>query len=168
MKGERRSGRGLWRALPAMPEWNVAVFALLLNFPWELLQVPLFAGMAGALHRQVIQGCLQATLGDAVIMLISYGVVSLTASDRHWMLKPSARQLALFIAIGVAITVAIEWLATRGHWVQGWSYSQQMPVVPGLGIGLAPLAQWIVLPLLVAWFVRRQLSGGAACRDERP
>ena len=153
-------------AAPAMPEWNVAVFALLLSFPWEVLQAPLFAGMANAPHVEVIKGCLQATLGDMVIMLIAYGSISLLARNRRWVLAPSRRQLALFIAIGVAITAAIEWLATRGHWVERWAYSQRMPVVPGVGIGLAPLVQWIVLPLLVVWFVRRQLAHGAAGHDE--
>lgn len=167
MRGLRSDG-GLWRALPAIPEWNVAVFALLLNFPWEVLQAPLFTGMANAPHVQVIKGCLQATLGDMVIMLIAYESVSLMAHGRFWIVMPSGRQLALFTAIGVAITAAIEWLATCGQWFQSWTYSLHMPVVPGAGIGLAPLTQWIVLPLVVAWFVRRQLAGGASCRDEWP
>lgn len=64
----------------------------------------------------------------------------------------------MFIATGVAITTGIEWLATRGHWVQSGHYLPAMPLVPGTGIGLAPLLQWVLLPLLTVWFVRRQLS----------
>ena len=30
-----------------------------------------------------------------------------------------------------------------------------MPVVPLLGVGLSPLLQWIVLPLVVLWLVRQ-------------
>jgi hypothetical protein len=33
-----------------------------------------------------------------------------------------------------------------------------MPVVPLLEVGLSPLLQWIVLPPLIVWFVRRQLT----------
>jgi hypothetical protein len=33
-----------------------------------------------------------------------------------------------------------------------------MPVVPGVGIGLSPLIQWLALPPLVIWLVRRQLT----------
>lgn len=168
MKHEQRSDRGLRRTLRGIPEWNVAVFALLLNFPWEVLQVPLFTGMADAPHVQVIEGCLQATLGDMVIMLIAYESVSFAAHGRLWISTSSGRQLALFTAIGVVIAAAIEWLATRGQWFQSWTYSLRLPVVPGVDIGLTPLAQWIVLPLVVAWFVRRQLAGGASCHDGWP
>ena len=146
------------RALARNPECNVAVFALLLNFPWEILQAPLFAGMGDTPYAEAIKGCSQATLGDAVIVLLAYWSVSVVARSRHWILAPSGRQLALFIAIGVSIAAVIEWLATRGHWVGSWTYSKEMPVLPGLGIGLSPLLQWLVLPLLVAWFVRRQLA----------
>ena len=150
----------------AIPEWNVAVFALLLNFPWEVLQVPLFAGMADAPHVQVINGCLQASFGDMLIMLIAYEAVSCIVRSRRWILVPSGRQLALFITIGVATTAVIERLATRGHWFQSWTYSPHMPIVPLVDIGLAPLLQWLVLPLLTVWFVRHQLSGTACTRDE--
>ena len=54
--------------------------------------------------------------------------------------------------------VFIEWLATSGHWVQSWSYLPAMPLLPGTGIGVAPLLQWVLLPLLTVWYVRRQLS----------
>ncbi len=39
-----------------------------------------------------------------------------------------------------------------------WNYLPTMPLVPGTDIGLVPLLQWIVLPLLTVWFVRRQLA----------
>ena len=146
------------RAVTLIPEVNVAIFALLLNLPWEILQASLFVGMAEAPFAEAIKGCTQGTLGDGVIMLLAYWSVSLFARKRRWILAPSGRQLALFIAIGVSITAVIEWLATRGHWVGSWTYSKEMPVLPGLDIGLSPLLQWVVLPLLVVWFVRRQLA----------
>ena len=36
------------RAVTRVPECALAVFALLLNFAWEMLQMPLFLGMAEA------------------------------------------------------------------------------------------------------------------------
>lgn len=141
-------------------EFNVAVFALLLNFPWEILQAPLFIGMADGPFVDAIKGCSQGTLGDAVIMLSAYWMVSGIARSRDWIFAPSGKQLTLFVAIGVLITAVIEWLATRGYWVQSWTYSPAMPVVPGIGVGISPLLQWIILPLLLVWFVRRQLGGG--------
>lgn len=144
------------------PEASVALFALLVNFPWEMLQAPLFAGHADAPHVTVVLSCLQATVGDAAIMLVAHGLASGFAGNRHWLLRPSAADLARFSATGILVTVGIEWLATRGWWVQAWSYSASMPVVPGLGVGLAPLAQWLILPPLVAWLARRHLHGTLA------
>lgn len=139
-------------------ELNIAVFALLLNFPWEILQAPLFVGMAEGPFIDALKGCAQGTLGDAVIMLLAYWTVAGVAKSRAWILAPDGKQLFLFVAVGVGITAVIEWLATRGYWVQNWTYSPAMPVVPGIGVGIFPLLQWIILPLLLVWFVRRQLS----------
>lgn len=138
------------------PEFNVAVFAFLLNLPWEFAQVPLFADMPSAGHWRAIQVCGRATLGDVVIALTAFWVVAASARARRWILAPTPRQVAGFVAVGVLITIVMEWLATQV--VGRWAYAEAMPVVPVLGVGLSPLLQWIVLPLLVVWFVRRQLT----------
>lgn len=153
----------LARALAAAPEFNLAVFALLLNFPWEVLQAPLFEGMAAAPHSAVIRACSQATLGDAVILLLAHASVVVVTRRRRWVFAPSWRDVAGFVAVGVGITAVIEWLATRGHWAQTWAYSSAMPVIPGVGIGLSPLLQWVIVPPIVLWFARRQTAhaGGA-------
>lgn len=146
----------LLRTLTATPEFNLGVFALLLNFPWEVLQAPLFEGMAAAPHSAVIGACLRATLGDAVILLLAHASVAVVTRRRRWVLAPSWREVAGFVAVGIAITARIEWLATRGHWVQTWTYSSAMPLVPGIEIGLSPLLQWVIVPPIALWFVRRQ------------
>jgi len=156
-----RVGTRLGRAVGALSdasEFNVVAFALLLNFAWEILQAPLFVGMAEMPHAQVTKACLQATVGDAVIMLLAYGVVAVVVHSRSWILASKGWQLSLFVAIGVSITAVIEWLATRGYWTASWNYLPTMPLVPGTDIGLVPLLQWIVLPLLTVWFARRQLA----------
>lgn len=138
------------------PEFNVAIFAFLLNLPWEFAQVPLFADMPIAGHWRAIQVCGRATLGDVVIALTAFCVVAASARSRRWILAPTPRQVAGFVSVGVLITIVMEWLATQV--VGRWAYAEAMPVVPVLGVGLSPLLQWIVLPLLVVWFVRRQLT----------
>jgi hypothetical protein len=144
------------RVATRAPEFNVVVFALLLNFPWEVLQAPLFVGMAGQPHVDAMLSCLRASLGDAAIMLLGYVAVALASGDRWWGLAPTGRRLAVFMAIGLTITIVIERLATAGLWFQNWTYSEAMPVVPGTGLGVAPLLQWVLLPLLTVWFVGRQ------------
>jgi len=144
------------RRLLDAPETNVAIFAFLLNVVWEFAQVPLFAGMRAAPHWTAILVCGRAALGDVVIALVGFWVVAAVAGSRGWILHATARQVAGFVTVGVLITLVMEWLATR---VLGrWAYAETMAVVPLLGVGVAPLVQWIVLPPLVVWFVRRQLT----------
>lgn len=68
--------------LTDLPQFNVFVFAFLLNYPWELLQVPLYQGMPEAAHWDSIQVCTRATLGDGVIMLLAYWSAALLVRDR--------------------------------------------------------------------------------------
>lgn len=91
-----------------------------------------------------------------MIALIAFWAVAISCRSRRWILAATGRQLIGFVAVGVAITIGMEWLATQ---VLGrWAYAASMPVVPGLEVGLSPLLQWILLPPLVIWFVRRQLT----------
>ena len=151
----RRLRSILGRFLDA-PETNVAIFAFLLNLTWELAQVPLFAGMPSAEHWQAILVCGRATLGDVAIALVGFWAVAGAAHTRSWMLRPTAGQLTGFVAVGVLITILMEWLATQV--LHRWTNAEAMPVIPLLGVGLSPLLQWVVLPPIVVWFVRRQLT----------
>lgn len=118
----------------------------------------LYAGASEMSHLRGIQICMAATLGDAVVMLIAFGVVAAVARSQNWVLAPKTSQVAGFVLIGVAITIAVEIIATRSDGVFSWRYTPAMPVTPLLGIGLAPLLMWLVVPVLVRWFVRRQIG----------
>lgn len=137
------------------PELNVFIFAFLLNFVWEFLQAPLFEQLKDAAHWEAVKRCTIATIGDGVIMLVAFWCVAL-ASSRRWILEPTRSELLGFVAVGVVITIFLETLNTE--YLMRWEYAPAMPIVPLLDVGLSPLMQWIVLPPLVVWFVRRQLS----------
>ena len=151
----RRFRAGL-KALTELPEFNVLLFALLLNYPWEFIQAPLFEGMAERPHWAAVKACTQAALGDSLIMLMAYWGVAAQRRGRAWIAAPGWRDVLLFSSIGVAITVVIEWLALKGGWLSSWTYSSLMPIIPGLGVGLVPVLQWVVLPPLVVALVARQ------------
>ena len=142
-----------------LPEFNFLVFGVLLNYPWEFLQVPFFEGLAEAGHWNAIITCTRATLGDGLIMLIAFWATTAIWRDRFWFMHPTPRQTALFVAVGLLITLLLEHLATRSTTrdVLSWRYSDLMPIIPVLGIGLTPLLQWLIIPPIVAWFTRRQL-----------
>jgi hypothetical protein len=145
------------RDLIRSPVLNVGLFAFLLNFPWEFLQVPLYAGMEQASHGQGIVACARAALGDVVLAVLAYASVAAATKDRRWIVRPNGAQVAAFVAVPLLLTIVIENLATRGLWVTAWTYAASMPIVPGVGVGLAPLLQWVLLPPAILWLVRRQI-----------
>jgi hypothetical protein len=145
-------------ALVDHPAFNIALFALLLSLPWEFGQMWLYSGASEISHLKGIQICTAATLGDAGIMLIAFGGVAAVVRSQDWVRAPTTSQVAGFVLIGLAVTIAIEIMATRSDGLFSWRYAPTMPVTPLLGVGLAPLLMWLVVPLLVLWFVRRQIG----------
>lgn len=154
-----------WRATYS-PEFNIVVFAALLNLPWEFLQVPFFSGMSREEHWSGVKTCARATLGDAIIMLTGYWIVAISFRRRQWISHPRVRELLVFVGIGLGATIIIERMALAGTWPGGWSYSERMYVIPMVEVGLAPILQWLLLPPLTLWFARRQIS--AAGPKARP
>ena len=153
-------GRSLARHLTAvtwLPEFNVMLFAFLLNYPWEFIQTPLFEGMADQPHWAAVKVCTRAALGDAIIMLIAYWAVAVLSRSRAWIAVPGRRSMWILVSIGVCIAVVIEWLVLHGWWLASWGYSAAMPIVPGLGVGLVPVLQWVALPPLVIALAGRML-----------
>ena len=129
----------------------LAVFAIAaaVNYAWELAQRPFYAGM-GDLSAALIH-CLRAALGDGVLVLVIYGAGVLAFRRRDWFCRPGWRGYAFMFTAGLAIAVAVEWVAL--HLAQRWSYSERMPLIAGIGI--VPLLQMVVLPPLVFFLVAK-------------
>jgi hypothetical protein len=145
------------RVVMDLPEVNIGIFAFLLSFPWEILQSPFFQGMTAALHGVAVRICTLATLGDVGLMLLNFWIVAWVGGGRHWPLQPTMARMAGFTGLGLAATILFEILAIQ-VWHR-WHYSDLMPTIPILEVGLIPLLMWGVLPPLVVWFVHRQLRG---------
>lgn len=153
------------RSVLELPEANVAIFSLLLNFPWEMLQAPFFEGMTHAPHWQAVKFCTAASVGDAFISLLAYWSISAASRSRLWLLQPTAGRMSGFVAVGLAITIVGERLAVGP--MARWAYSAAMPVIPWVGVGLMPVLQWMMLPPLIVWFSTTQIAGRRGPADLR-
>lgn len=147
--------------------WTGALLlTLFAHFAWELAQARFFANLSGMPFLRHALICLRASLGDMTIAALAYGAAGLLFRRPHWSLRPSwLLPAAIWVATGLGITVLIElWATETGRWV----YGPSMPVV--FGIGLAPLLQWMIVPVVTllvfrAWarahgHVQHKAAGG--------
>jgi hypothetical protein len=125
-----------------------ALAAFVLNWPWELLHTPVYSQMAGRPWRETLPMATVASLGDIAIALAIYGVGALASGDWRWGMCGRWHVYATCALLGAACAVSYEWRALA---VGRWSYTERMPMVPLLGVGLWPLLQLTVLvPLAFA------------------
>ncbi len=134
--------------------WTLAaifVIAVAFNFAWELAQSPLYVGMDN--FSRMWSVCLPASLGDGALALLIFAVGWLVLRQRDWFVRPRIRGYALMLVTGLVIATGIELVAV--YVMRLWEYAKQMPLVPGLGAGLAPIAQMLLLPPLIFHIVAR-------------
>ncbi|MGE3739732.1 MAG: hypothetical protein AB7I59_09545 [Geminicoccaceae bacterium] len=141
--------------LARVPELWVAFYSFVFHFVWEMLQVPAYAGMSAMPHWDGVLVCTQATIGDVGFALTAFWSTAMLRRSRNWMQSPTKAEIAVFLAVGVLMTVAFEYYYVE---ITGrWTYASWLPLVPPLGTGLSPLLQWVLIPLLVLGLSRRQL-----------
>lgn len=124
--------------------------AAAVNYAWELAQTPLYAGVA---FPGAIWHCFVASLGDGLLVLFIFAVVAAVVWSLDWYMRPTMRSYVAMAAAGLAVGFAIEWWGL--HIARRWEYSDLMPLIPGTGIGVAPVLQMLLLPPLVFWAMRR-------------
>lgn len=128
----------------------VAVAAAI-HFFWEVLQLPLYTIWTGASLQQQAFAVVHCTAGDALISGASMLSALALAGRPAWPASGTTRVNCACLAFGLAYTVFSEWLNTSVR--ATWTYSELMPTVPVLGTGVAPLLQWIAVPLLAQTIV---------------
>ena len=132
--------RETWRflALRFLP-----AFALL-NLAWEVGQLPLYTIFTTGAASEIAFAVIHCTMGDVLIgttTLAAALVITRAGPIAGWRFIPIA---VVATALGTVYTVFSEWLNVEIR--RSWAYADLMPVAPGVGTGLAPLAQWLLLP----------------------
>ncbi|HYS52210.1 MAG TPA: hypothetical protein VER58_00430 [Thermoanaerobaculia bacterium] len=122
--------------------FTLIVFAL--NFVWEMAQGKWFASMQGLAFWQATLLCFRATIGDLVITAAALAAAAAFVKDVIW---PVGQRVVVattvFIALGLTISITYELFALSAG---KWHYGDRMPTV--FGLGLFPLLQWVVLPVV--------------------
>jgi len=121
------------------------LIAALLNFPWEVAQMPLYVADGSwfefALH------CIIPSFGDGLIVVLIFCVGWVARGRSDWADQPGWAGYTLMLITGFSIAVIVEWVGFYG--LNRWSYTASMPLLPSLGIGVAPVLQMLMLPPVI-------------------
>ena len=132
----------------------ISAIALLVNYVWEMLQMPFFEGMYFS-DPNAWLSCFQASVGDVFTTVFIFLVGRLIFGSWSWPHSPGVARITYLVLIGAVIAVTVEIVALKAG---RWSYSALMPVVPGIGVGILPVVQLIFLPYLGYVLAFRALS----------
>jgi len=128
------------------------------NLVWEVAQLPLFTLWRTASPAYIAFAVVHCWIGDLLIASTTL-LIGLGAAGRTWPERHSAGSALITVLSGLVYTVFSEWLnvVVRGT----WTYASAMPRVPPLGTGLAPLLQWLIVPVVGFVWARKpgSLSG---------
>ena len=125
----------------------------IVNLFWETAHLPLYTIWTDGTPRENVIAVLHCTGGDVLIALSVWASAVLLAGRPGWPVEAAWRVAALTVVAGFTYTAFSEWLNTAVR--QSWTYSRWMPVIPGLGTGLSPALQWLVVPPMALWAARR-------------
>jgi len=131
------------------------MISLPLYFSWEMLQMPASGGLPGTCLGTTPL-CALATIGDAAVVALLYAIGMAAFRDARWFTPPRLGRYAAIVTAGIVLQIAIEWAAV--YQLAWWSYGDAQPIVPGLGIGIFPLLQPVVLLPLTFWLLGRSLT----------
>lgn len=123
------------RYLPALGAFNLL---------WELVQLPLYTLWTEAPAADIAFAVMHCTAGDLLIgagALFAALITTRAGVLREWRWL---RIGAVAVVFGLGYTAFSEWMNAVAN--ANWAYSEWMPVLPVVPIGLSPLLQWVLLP----------------------
>jgi hypothetical protein len=128
---------------------KILLIAFVLNFIWEasqsFLYAPHFEGVGG-----LIKVHLRASLGDIFLVFLILAL-DIFIFGKLFSQKNLRRSRIIFIIFaGLIAGVAVEKYALAAG---RWSYNDLMPIIPILGVGLAPSMQMTLIPALAIFLV---------------
>lgn len=134
------------------------LFSLAANLIWESAHLPLYTLWQEAAFDEIAFAVVHCTGGDLVIAFATLIVALLIVGNRRWPGYSFAPVTAVTLGLGVAYTIFSEWNNVLIR--ETWAYSDLMPVIPIVEVGLSPLAQWLVIPLVgLVWAQQVVIKG---------
>lgn len=122
----------------------ITVLAFMLNFIWELIQIPFYKGSSYSIEH--IAFCAFASLADAIIVLLLYFGFASIFSNPFWIKNLKWHRIVILILVGGAGATAIKlWHLSSAN----WAYVNSMTIIPVINVGISAVLQFMILPVLV-------------------
>lgn len=138
---------------PVLPFFAVFfIAALVLNWIWEMGQMFAYIGMRDQPLVELVLFCTSASIGDAVLTLLAYGLGTLFTRSLSWGIRGGWKGYLTLAICGTVFALVIEWIAKALGY---WTYSERMPIVPLVKVGLLPLLQLTILVPAALWLAVR-------------
>lgn len=131
------------------------------NLIWEFAHMPLYTLWETGSPSEIAFAALHCTGGDILIAMGTLLAALFLFSSNQWPTAGYRRVVLATILFGLCYTIFSEWLNVEVR--EAWAYRDIMPVIPVIGIGASPVAQWIVLPFIAFWYAAsRRIALGHA------
>jgi arginine exporter protein ArgO len=143
----------IWRRLP---ETRLLALGFPLHLVWEGAQLPLYTLWREAEWGYILYSMMHCTLSDMLILLVCYEAVALLNRNRYWLDGAILWNGLALTILGVGYAVYSE--INSVYLEKTWAYTEMMPLVPVIGVGISPLLQWAIIPPLMLWLLRRQAA----------
>ena len=127
--------------------------AFLLNLVWELVQMPLYDATSFTVNH--IAFCALGAVADAIMFVLLYFGFSAIVKNVFWIQHPKWYHVVLVILIGGTGAILSE---IRHLSLGSWAYSDVMPIIPVVNVGLSPVLQFMILPMVIAILSYRTLK----------
>lgn len=127
--------------------------AFALNLVWENAHMPLyknFTGDGSPLSR-FLRSLYDSFMDGVTILAIYVALAVVLQLGLRWPFEASFFQHLILIFAGGAVATVVERQALRAG---RWQYTERMPIVPILRVGLSPLLQLMIIPSIVALATR--------------
>lgn len=122
----------------------MAVISFIINEVWELLQMPLYRSAYYNLGHIVF--CTLGALADMIMVLLLYFSFAFIYKNLFWIAQRNWFKIFVVMLTGAVGAV----LSEKRHLLLGsWAYDQSMPIIPFVNVGLSPVLQFFLLPVII-------------------
>lgn len=128
---------------------GIVILSFILNLFWENIQMSLYTGYRETSLFGI--NCLLATFGDIIIIFALYSFVALKNKNFAWFTNASKIDYLLLSGLGVLIAILIEKFALATN---RWGYAETMPIIPIVDVGVAPVLQMLLLPVITVAVIK--------------